>query len=186
MDTRLRIIDTANTLIVERGYNAFSYKDISEKIGIKTSSIHYHFSTKSVLGIAVVQQHQQAFEQTIARTNGKTPIEKIGKLFLYYKRLVAERKVCIAGAMTSDINTLDESLREQILAFSGTLINWTASILRDGQTQSIFKPIASHELKAKQIIASLMAVAQFARIEKSKSDFDLMTQMMLEELIITV
>ncbi|MFM9945352.1 MAG: TetR/AcrR family transcriptional regulator [Bacteroidia bacterium] len=177
-----QILTEANSLLVEKGFNAFSYKNITKKIDIKTSSIHYYFPTKSDLGIAIIQKHQQAFEQTIAKTNGKTPLEKISKLFLYYKRLVAEQKVCIVGALTSDINTLDEPLRQELLTFSDAIIKWTVSILQDGQTQKVFKPLSNAQLKAKQIIASLMALVQFARIEKNKTDFDLMTQMILDEL----
>ncbi len=184
MEMKEQIITEANTLLVEKGFNAFSYKTITEKIDIKTSSIHYHFPTKRDLGIAIIQKHQQAFEQTIAKTNGKTALEKIGKLFLYYKRLVAEQKVCIVGALTSDINTLDEPLRQEILIFSEAIVNWTASILQDGQTQKVFKPLPNTKLKAKQIIASLMALVQIARIEKNKTGFDLMTQMILDELTI--
>lgn len=179
-----RIIEEANKLLVEKGYNAFSYKNITEKIDIKTSSIHYHFPTKSDLGIAIIHKHQEAFEHTILKTNEKTPIEKINKLFLYYKRLVAEEKVCIVGALTSDINTLDEPLRKELLIFTDKIIQWTNSILEDGQNQKVFKILPNSELKAKQIIASLMAFAQFARIEKKTSDFESMTQMILEELII--
>lgn len=184
MEMKEKIIEEANTILVKNGFNAFSYKMITERIDIKTSSIHYHFPAKSDLGIAIIQKHKQAFEQTIEKTKGNTPLEKINKLFLYYKRLVAEQKVCIVGALTSDINTLDEPLRQELLLFSDTLINWTASILVDGQTQQIFKSLPNAQLKAKQIIASLMAWAQFARIEKNNEDFDLMTQMILDELMI--
>lgn len=182
MDTKELIVTTANNFLVERGFNAFSYKHISEEIAIKTSSIHYHFPTKSDLGIAIIQKHKEAFEQTIANTNSTTALEKISKLFLYYKRLVAEKKVCVVGALTSDFNTIDEPLREELLKFSEIIVNWAASILQEGQTQKVFKPIPDSKLKAKQIIASLMAWAQFSRIENNNTDFDMMTQMILEEL----
>ena len=52
-----QILLVAESLIQSRGYNAFSYKDISEIIGIKTSSIHYYFPTKADLGKQVVIQH---------------------------------------------------------------------------------------------------------------------------------
>lgn len=186
MEMKEQIIQEANTLLVEKGFNAFSYKNITEKINIKTSSIHYYFPTKSDLGIAIIQKHQQALEQTIAKTKEKTPLEKLKKLFHYYKRLAAEQKVCIVGALTSDINTLDDPLRQEILIFSDAIITWTTSILQEGQTQNIFKHLPDTSLKARQIIASLMALVQFARIEKKQTDFDLMTQMILDELKLNV
>ena len=38
---REQILDHAITLMMLRGYNGFSYRDLSELVGVKTSSIHY-------------------------------------------------------------------------------------------------------------------------------------------------
>ena len=62
MNTREQIIQLADSLIREKGYNAFSFYDISKSVGIKTASIHYHFPAKSDLGIAVIEHHIQHLE----------------------------------------------------------------------------------------------------------------------------
>ena len=59
------ILDIAQTLAQTRGYNAFSYRDISEVIGIKTSSIHYYFPTKGDLGEALVRRYRDNFKQDV-------------------------------------------------------------------------------------------------------------------------
>src|SRR5690242_7158071 len=51
------ILDIAENLIQTQGYNAFSFRDIAEAAGIKTSSIHYYFPAKADLGKAVVARH---------------------------------------------------------------------------------------------------------------------------------
>ncbi|MCB9034912.1 MAG: TetR/AcrR family transcriptional regulator [Chitinophagales bacterium] len=184
MDTKEQIIAIANNLIIANGYNAFSYHDIAKTLGIKTSSIHYHFPTKSNLGIAVIQNHQYIFHQTIMKTKEESALKKLNKLFAYYKQLITTQKVCIVGALTSDINTLDTTLKEEVLVFSKQIIKWTTEILKEGQTQKIFKPIQHTTLKAKQIVISLMALVQVARIENSQNDFNQMTKMILNELLI--
>ncbi len=183
MNTKEHIIESANRLLIERGFNAFSYKTISQEIAIKTSSIHYHFPAKCDLGIAIIKRHQQALDQTIAKINAEPPLEKLNKLFLYYRKLAVAQKVCIVGAFTSDINTLDEPLRQELLLFAHSVIDWTASILDEGQDQQLFKPIDNTPLKAKLLIANLMSMVQIARIEKSNGSFDEMTEMLLQELI---
>lgn len=177
-----QIIETANKLLIERGYNAFSYHNISKEINIKTSSIHYHFPSKSDLGIAVIKRHREALEQTIAKTATKTATEKLNTLFLYYKKLTTGHKVCIVGALTSEINTLDAPLREEVLDFASAVISWTTNILKNGQGQGLFKPLFNTEMKAKQIIAGLMTISQLSRIEKNNDSFDQMTEMIWEEL----
>lgn len=184
METKDQIVETANALLVERGYNAFSYKNISEQIGIKTSSIHYHFPTKADLGVAIIQRHVAALDQTIARTSNETPITRLNKLFLYYQRLANDGKVCIVGAITSEITTLEEPVRAALLAFSNRVIDWTTSILEDGIDQQSFKSIANPRLKAKHIISSLMALVQIARIENDDQSFSEVTQLILDDLIV--
>ncbi|WP_257998927.1 TetR/AcrR family transcriptional regulator [Fischerella thermalis] len=47
-DTRTQILDTAQDLIQRVGVNAMSYQDISEAVGIRKASIHYHFPSKAL------------------------------------------------------------------------------------------------------------------------------------------
>ncbi|MFC7669875.1 TetR/AcrR family transcriptional regulator [Hymenobacter humi] len=53
-DTRTRIVDLAENLLLERGFNAFSYQHIARKLGVKPAAIHYHFPSKDDLGTAIV------------------------------------------------------------------------------------------------------------------------------------
>jgi AcrR family transcriptional regulator len=184
MNTREQIIETANNLLIERGFNGFSYKNIAELMCIKTSSIHYHFPTKTDLGIAIIQMHRDILEQVVNESDKKTPLEKMNRLFLYYKQLAAEKKVCIVGSLTSDINTLDGPLREELLKFAKEVTSWAALILDEGQSQQIFKHMDDNKLKAKLILTNLLALVQMSRIENSKHSFDSATQLLLDEIII--
>lgn len=60
-DTKDNILDTMQALIQTRGYSAVSYQDIAAELGIRKASIHYHFATKSELGVAVVERYGREF-----------------------------------------------------------------------------------------------------------------------------
>src|SRR3974390_1012687 len=60
-DTAEQILDLAETLIQSRGYSAFSYQDIADHLGIRKASIHYHFASKTDLGIAVIDRYAARF-----------------------------------------------------------------------------------------------------------------------------
>lgn len=45
-----QLLHEAEKLLRTRGYAAFSYGHLSEIIGIRKASIHYHFRTKEALG----------------------------------------------------------------------------------------------------------------------------------------
>src|SRR6185295_2042375 len=65
-ETAEQILDLAETLIQTRGYSAFSYQDIADSLGIRKASIHYHFPSKTDLGIAVVDRYVARFGGALA------------------------------------------------------------------------------------------------------------------------
>ena len=42
-NTSQQILDIAQRLVQTRGFNAFSYADIANAMGISKASLHYHF-----------------------------------------------------------------------------------------------------------------------------------------------
>lgn len=65
-----RLLDAAETLFMERGYSAIKLKHIAERVGVKESSIYYHFPKgKEALFVAVMQRnfgrHQHGIQKAI-------------------------------------------------------------------------------------------------------------------------
>lgn len=54
--TRLRIIDAARDLLVERGYSETSTRAVAERAGVQLSLVHYHFGSKQQLLVAVLER----------------------------------------------------------------------------------------------------------------------------------
>lgn len=54
VDTKERIIETALDLFSKKGFEAVSVRDISGKIGIKESSLYYHFKNKQEIFEVIV------------------------------------------------------------------------------------------------------------------------------------
>lgn len=164
MNTKEQIITVADTLLRKNGYNDFSYKDISTIIGIKTSSIHYHFPTKIDLGIAIIQTHADRLQQDIVKLRERPTLERLERFIQYYYKLSCAGQVCVVGAFASDLGTVDESIRLKLNDFMQQAANWIREILEDGQTNGTFKlNIAAHD-KAILIITNLMGLAQIARV----------------------
>ncbi len=64
--TRELLLKEAEALMRTRGYAAFSYADLSERIGIRKASIHHHFPTKEDLGNALIDSYLVKFEDALA------------------------------------------------------------------------------------------------------------------------
>ena len=82
-DTKKEILKLAEQLFQTKGYNGFSYSDISSVLGIKNAAIHYHFPSKADLGVALVRRYRDLLKATSAdfMRTGKNPHEQLEGIF---------------------------------------------------------------------------------------------------------
>jgi TetR/AcrR family transcriptional repressor of nem operon len=64
-DMKTAIMDAAQRRIQMGGLGGFSFREIAEDVGVKSSSVHYHFPTKEDLAVAVVQRWTESVSQNI-------------------------------------------------------------------------------------------------------------------------
>src|SRR5215475_2801136 len=106
-DTADKILDLAETLIQTRGYSAFSYQDISDGLGIRKASIHYHFPSKTNLGIAVVDRYVTRFGAALAALAADESLSSMAVLELYVEPYASfadtADRVCLCGALAGEI-----------------------------------------------------------------------------------
>ena len=50
MDRKEQILSVAAELLQTRSFSAFSYQDLSDRLGITKAAIHHHFPSKEGLG----------------------------------------------------------------------------------------------------------------------------------------
>jgi len=182
LDTREQIIELADNLIREKGYNAFSFYDISRSVGIKTASIHYHFRSKSDLGMAVIEHQLQQLHLVIRKFESKTPIERLDKFFSIYASIKNENKVCLVGSLATDFNTLDKKLQARLKIFSDAMLEWVTSFLEEGRQENVFQFKGSARTKAIMIICNMLAIVQHTRLTLDK-DFKDIKDTIKQELI---
>ena len=89
------------------GFNAFSYIDVADQVGIKSSSVHYHFRAKGDLALALVQRthdaHLSSFEGL--ETDLDSPEERLEALIRYFQAYVEDERFCLCGMMAAELNT---------------------------------------------------------------------------------
>jgi len=165
-NTKRAILDLAESLLQDKGFNGFSYAHISSELGVKNAAIHYHFPTKEALVCAVVQRYRDRFQLWVnnARVRDLSPQEKLNWFFDIYANMRADHgKVCLAGSLETEFHSLPDALRQQTEALTGELLAWLGTTLDQGREAGVFQFNGDPADKAALILSSLQGALQLAR-----------------------
>ena len=165
-DTKTEILDLAENLLLDRGFNGFSHADISSVLGIKNAAVHYYFPTKSDLGVAVIQRAKERFTGWTQgeRMAGRSAAEKLEAFFrLYLRFLDAGQQVCLGGALETDFKTLPAEMQVETQKFASTFLVWMEGVLEEGREKRIFSFPGEAKGQAILILSSLQGALQMTR-----------------------
>lgn len=166
-DTREQIMDRAAHLLMSRGFNGFSYRDISSYLGVKNAAVHYHFPAKADLAMALVDEYRQTLRRGTAEFmayGGKALAQLEGLFAFTSKQCQAGRCICPFGAFSIDYSQLPEDVRKATHGFMEESIKWLTRVLEVGRTQDEFSFKGEARPRALNILASLQGARQMARI----------------------
>lgn len=139
-DTKLKLLNTAVTLIWENSYGSVSVDDICKRAGVNKGSFYYAFKSKSDLAAAAFENHwnkkralmDEIFSSQVA------PLERLEK---YCDRLVQDQlekyeKVgklcgCPFASIGSELSTQDEQIRKKAQELSERTMKYLACTFRD-------------------------------------------------------
>jgi TetR/AcrR family transcriptional regulator, transcriptional repressor for nem operon len=169
------VLEHAQALMMTRGYNGFSYRDLSELVGVKTSSIHYYFPSKEDLALEAVNAYSADLMSSIYAIDSSAPADK--KLDRYAKlfgRIIGDGgRVCLCGMLAAEIDSLPEKVRHAIQSFFKANENWLAKVLAEGEAQDTLDARGKPEAAARTLYSafqgSLLACRLFqtrARLEE--------------------
>lgn len=106
-----KILEIAKDSIQKVGFDNFSFRDIAHIIGIKSSSIHYHFPSKNDLAIALIEEEIKALEHLF-----DLPVDKRVEAFINLFQLQLEnKKWCLCGMLS--IRLIDKNVTSKINYF---------------------------------------------------------------------
>ncbi len=119
------IIDTAEGMIRERGYNGFSFREIADAVGVKSASVHYHFPTKGDLGVVVAKSYTEKFLGALGDPSGATP-KKLIERYIEACRyaIIKQDKMCLCGMLGAEVAALPESVARETKIFFEKNIDW--------------------------------------------------------------
>ena len=166
-DTREQIMDRAAQLLMSKGFNGFSYRDISSHLGVKNAAVHYHFPAKADLAVALIEEYRQLLRRGTSEfmAYGGSAREQLeGFITLTSRQCETGRCICPFGAFSIDYKELPEEIQEATGRFMNETIKWLTRVLEVGREQEEFSFSGDAGPKALLILAGLQGARQMARI----------------------
>ncbi len=131
-----RVVDVAEALIQQAGYNGFSYDDVAQQVGIRKPSIHHHFPTKAELVVTVVQRYAHRFREQLLRIEGRraTAGEQLSAYAdLFEATYLQNRRLCVCGMLGAEAKGLPPDVAAEVQRFFEINLEWLRQVFSAGQ-----------------------------------------------------
>lgn len=166
-ETAERILKTANILMMERGYSAFSYADIAEDVEIRKASIHHHFPTKADLAAAVLKAHRERLVQATELLDRQieNPLGRIQAYVEHWEGCIRGRTVpfCIAALLGAELPSLPEQVQAEVRLHFAALVEWLERTLKAGVRKHVIRLQNSPAIEAELLMATVHGAMLSAR-----------------------
>jgi len=157
-DTREQLLVAATEFTQVLGYNAFSYRDLAERVGVRTASIHYHFPSKGDLGREVVIRHRREnaeFMEQVERAGG-TALDRLRRYCEGFRKSYGNgSRMCLGGMMATDSESLPAEILAEVRGCYEDHENWLAKTLRLGLARGDIQFSGSPKTLAKILFDAL-------------------------------
>ncbi|WP_432666622.1 TetR/AcrR family transcriptional regulator [Wukongibacter baidiensis] len=159
-----QIINLAINFIKKYGFDSFSYKDLSEAVGITKATLHHHFPKKEDLGLAVCEalraDGQELKIKTDSLDNAK---EKIKYVFDDVIDCAKRGEICPLSSLQAEYNVIPDSMKKMMTDLSESEINFIVAILEEGVAEGSFEFKGDSRSMALMILTSYKGAMLYSR-----------------------
>lgn len=175
-DTRQYIVDAADRLFYEQGFEATSFAHIAEAVGLSRGNFYYHFRTKDEILTAVIDQRKAKTRQMLdAWQEDASPAARIGSFIqiLTTNRAGIMRYGCPVGTLCNELAKLDHVARDDAAEIFTLFRVWLAAQFTSMGRADDADELALHILMRSQGVAALAtAFRDGAFIEREIADMN--------------
>ncbi len=139
-NTKRDIVRSAERIMRKKSYNSFSYKDLADELGIKKASIHYHYETKQVLGVAIVQNYRSRIEYLTKKmiSSESDPIKKLNIFLNFFRESRKIDELCPLGIFGVEYNTVPLEIQSEVKSLFTYVNKLLVETLDIGKSTGVF------------------------------------------------
>lgn len=133
-DKRTRLIEAANKLIHQQGFNQTTLADIARESEVPLGNVYYYFKTKDEIGHALIQ-HRADFYRGLIESWNRLPDPKLRILALiqmvFDERAVLAKSGCPIGSLCQELHKEGGPLAEKSATLLAVMLSWTEQQFRE-------------------------------------------------------
>lgn len=181
------IADCAQGLLGTRGYNGFSYADISEAVRISKASIHHHFPSKVELVQTVLRRYREQGREGLAGLQRMIPdpLERLRAYTGYWESCIRDGTApfCICAMLGSELPALPQLVAEEVRAHFVDLRAWLTVVLEQGAAKGTFRLRTDATSEAMALMATVHGGMLAARVHGDPEAFAKVVQQGVKQLL---
>lgn len=175
-DARERIIESALSLVHERGYEAMGIAELCESAGVNKGSFYHFFRSKQALGLAVVEAYWDRMRPLFEALRDSTvpAVERLDGFFealrcAHQQCLDASGQIqgCMLGNLALELSTRDELLRTRVAAIFELQHEVLEALVRELQAAGEIPARAAPAVVAGDLLAYVEGLVLLAKAQNS-------------------
>jgi len=126
VSSKSKIESVAHASVQISGLKSLSFRTLGAEVGVKSSSVHYHFPEKSDLGEALLKRFRKDLMKTLSEASEQstTAYESIMCFSQIFIDQCHEGKICFAGMMAAEVGFLSDANRDSLNALLDEVHAW--------------------------------------------------------------
>jgi len=140
MDTRDRILDSAQRLIQTRSFHGFSFQDIADEVGVRKASLYHHFESKDDIALAVLERAADWVNARMQKLNACEPTERLEGYFEMYRIIHGKgERMCPGGSFGAVLDAVSSPVQSALHRFAKMHLDRLEDIVREGAERGQFQ-----------------------------------------------
>ena len=141
-DKQIQIVETAERLFAERGFDGTSVRDIADEAGINVAMISYYFGSKEKLMEALFELRVGSIKirvESLIKDDSLTPIEKVNMLIDEHIDRVMQKQCfykIMVGVLVTNKNPAILNAANNVKIRNAEVVS---ELIKDGQKKGVFK-----------------------------------------------
>lgn len=166
-ERQILIIDEAIKIIHELGYQAFSIRELSKRVGISEPAIYRHFLNKEDIILGILGRFND-FDQSLFEEvkKYKNPIDQIQSFIQYHFDFLEKNPGMTSIVFAEEIFNQSDLLRDKLMSIIEKRKNLIKSILEEASRN---KKVVS--VDSKELVTIILGFIRLVILEWRMSDF---------------